>query len=447
MGVKISIIGAGSGAFSLNLMRDLCLTPTLADSTISLMDLNEERLNGVYTLCRRYADEVGIALNLQTTMDRRESLQAADFVINVALAAGHPQLRAGWEVAQAHGYRFGGSLRIMHDEAFWINFYQLRLFESVIEDVLTLCPNAWYLQVANPVFAAITYLGRKYPQANIVGLCHGYAGVFHLADLLKLDRAHITYEVPGVNHFVWLTRLYHEGQDAFPLLDRWIAQHAEGYREICAPGDELPKAIDLYRRFGAFPIGDTASAGGGSWGWWYHTDADTQQYWRQDPALFWSRYFARGERDVAEIRQAGADMSVRVSDRFPPEASVEQIIPMVEALARDIPRVLISNIPNHGEFVPGVPCDIAVEAPALVSKRGIQGIRTTSLPSLPRAYLLHDYVVPVNLELEAYEAGDRNRLLELIMLDPWTRSQRQARALLEDILSLPFHTAMHEHYR
>ncbi len=39
MSVKISIIGAGSGMFSLNLVKDLCLTPNLLDSEICFMDI------------------------------------------------------------------------------------------------------------------------------------------------------------------------------------------------------------------------------------------------------------------------------------------------------------------------------------------------------------------------------------------------------------------------
>jgi hypothetical protein len=31
---------------------------------------------------------------------------------------------------------------------------------------------------------------------------------------------------------------------------------------------------------------------------------------------------------------------------------------------------------NAGDFVPGVPCSFAVEIPTLVSKRGIQGVKT-----------------------------------------------------------------------
>ena len=57
--MKIAIIGAGSAIFSLNLIGDLCLTESLQGSTISLMDINERRLDAIYLLCRRYAEEMG----------------------------------------------------------------------------------------------------------------------------------------------------------------------------------------------------------------------------------------------------------------------------------------------------------------------------------------------------------------------------------------------------
>ena len=53
----------------------------------------------------------------------------------------------------------------------------------------------------------------------------------------------------------------------------------------------------------------------------------------------------------------------------------------------------------------------------------------------------------MNLELEAYQHGDRKLLFELIMQDPWTRSQQQANALLESILALPYHEEMRRHFR
>jgi len=445
--VKISIIGAGSAVFSLRLIIDLCLTPNLEGSTISFMDINQERLDAIHKLCQRYADEVGNKLILEKTSNRRDSLRGADFVINTALAAGHERLRAGWEVARKYGYRMGGSLHVMHDEAFWINFYQFKLFDSVIEDVLEVCPNAWYLQVDNPVLAGITYLGRKYPQAKIVGLCHGFSAVYKISELLGLDREYLTYQIPGVNHFVWLTHLYHKGENVLPLLDRWIETDAPKYWETCKPSDYMgPVAVDLYKRFGVFPIGDTCNPGGGSWPYWYHVDDSTEKNWHESPVLWYADYFAWLDRTVAQIRQVGENSTTKVTEAFPPKLSGEVMVPMIEALACDIPRVLVSNIPNSGDFVPGVPRNFAVEIPTLVSKRGIQGIKTDGLPPALTAYIVRDRVAPIEVELEAYRTGSKELLLQLIFMDPYTTSEVQARQLLDDILALPFHQEMRQHY-
>ena len=55
MDVKISIIGAGSAAFSLKLLRDICLTEGLRGSRVCFMDVDEERLNLAYGLAKGYA--------------------------------------------------------------------------------------------------------------------------------------------------------------------------------------------------------------------------------------------------------------------------------------------------------------------------------------------------------------------------------------------------------
>lgn len=444
----ITIIGAGSAVFSLGMVRDLCLTTSLQGSTVRFMDIDATRLDAIHALCVRYADEMGVALTLEKTTDRRAALVGADVVVNAALVAGHHRLRAGWEVAQRHGYRWGGSLHVMHDEAFWINFPQLQLFESVIEDMLDICPQAWYIQVANPVKAGITHLARKYPQANIVGLCHGYGSVYYLASKLGLEREHITYEIPGVNHFIWLTKLFYRGQDAMPLLAQWVEEQGPTHWETCGYGDEMgPKKADLFRRYGAWPIGDTAGDGGGSWGWEYHSDEATEARWREKPGVFWNNFFTGGVREVAEIKRISGDQAARVTEHFPPTMSGESIIPVVEALLVDVPRVILCNIANTGEYVPGVPRDFQVEVPSLVSRRGIQGIQTAGLPAAAQAALLRDCVAPTNLELAAYTERSRDLLFELIMLDPWTRSMAQARAMLDDVLALDFNAEMRDHYR
>lgn len=451
---KISVIGAGSAAFSIGLVRDLCLTSNLEGSTVSFMDIDQERLDAVHSLCKRYADEMNIELTLEKTGNRRESLKDADFVVNTAMVVGHGGYRAGWAEGLKNGYRFGGSYHIMHDEGFWINYYQFRLFESIAEDILDLCPDAWYLKVANPVLAGTTWIGRKHPNLKFVGLCHGSRGVFGIASALGLDTSHMTYLTPGVNHFVWLTHWYYKGEDAYPILDNWIENEAVKFWETIRPSSGLgPKPVDLYKRFGVFPIGDTCTPGGGSWPWWYHTDDKTEKKWKEDPTASW-----RMERTapvatpplskrIQQLFEVARDPTIKVTSIFPPQKSGESMISLIESIACDIPRVFQVNLLNTGDFVPGVPRDFEVEIPALVSRRGVEGIKTDGLPKPLIGYILRDRIAPVEIELEAYETRSKELMLQLIEMDPWTRSEEHAKRLYEDIASLPRFIEMRQHYK
>jgi len=205
--------------------------------------------------------------------------------------------------------------------------------------------------------------------------------------------------------------------------------------------------VDLYKKFGIFPIGDTATPGGGTWPWWYHINDEVEKKWKEDPEEWYNRYFIGGKEKIEQMNKISKDMSVKLTDIYPPKKSDEIIVPLVESIACDIPRVLQVNIPNTGNFVPGVPQDFEVEIPALVSKRGIQGIKTHGLPKPLISYLLRDRVAPVEVELQAYENGSKEMLLQLILMDPWTKSEEQAKGFLEDILGLPYHEEMRKHYR
>lgn len=448
MAVKISIIGAGSAVFSMSLINDMVRTPGLADSTISFMDINPDKLETAYLLCKRFAQERGINLKLEKTTDRRESIKGADFVINTALAAPHDRLREGWDIARKNGYRFGGSLHVIHDEAFWVNFYQLRLMEDVVKDILELAPKAWFVLVANPVQAGTTYLKRKYPQLNMVGMCHGSNGVYSVAGRMGMEREHVTFECPGVNHFVWLTKLYYKGQDALPALKKWVDEKsAELHKECGTCCHEGPKPVDLYRRFGVFPIGDTANPGGGSWGWWYHSSDEEDKLWKENGWDWYKGYFEGGIKGVQWMHDRARDNSKPVADMFPKGESHEPMVPIIEGLVTGKERTVIVNVLNDRNYVPGVPTNYEVEVPATVSSRGVQPHPTAPLPGPVLAHLLADRVAPVEIELEAFVKGSRTLMIDLIMMDPWTKSREQAEKLFDEILALPYHEEMRTHFK
>ena len=449
--IKISLIGAGSASFSLGLIKDLCNTPALAGARVSFMDINPSRLATCHKLCSRYGAEVGSRLALEAATDRRESLRGADFVVNTALPGAHYRMVEGMEIARRHGYRFNGSYHIMYDEAFWINYEQLRFFDSLTEDMLELCPNAWHLMVANPVFAGTTHVLRKYPGARMIGICHGYGGVYSVAKTLGLEKGKFTFQIPGVNHFVFLTDFYYEGQDAFPILDRWISEKSGDFwasKEYPGGHALSPKAVDIYRTFGVLPIGDTSHWTGACWPWWYHSDEQTQKDWGEvDAWRFWSQFQVNSDHHAENLRRDADDLSIKVSQKYT-GSSGESFIGLIEAMACDKPKVFQgNNILNTGQFVPGIPENVAVEVPTLVSRRGVQGIRTGDLPRGILAHVFADRIGPMEMELAAYNQGSRDLLLQLILMDRNTHSKKQAEAFLDEILALPYHQDMREHYR
>jgi len=448
MSLNIAVIGAGSAVFSVDLVRDLCLAKRLAGSTVRLMDIDPGRLDAVHGLCTRYAAETGARLAIERTTSRRRALAGADFVITTALACGHDRLRAGWRVAQGQGYRFGGSLHVMHDESFWVNAHQLALMDSIQEDINRLCPKAWHLLVANPVFAGTTRLSRRWPGVRLIGLCHGWGGVHAVANVLRIPPDRLGFEVAGVNHFLWLTKLSDRGRDALPRLARWAATKANRYGRRCGTSDLLgPKPVDVYRRLGSFPIGDTCNPGGGSWPAWHHASRAAERRWREDPAAWYRCHFRNSGAGMRRLIALARDPAAKVTAEIPPVSSGESMIPIIESIAFDRPRRFIVNVPNTGSIVPGLPETIAIEAPAVVSRKGIRPRRTSPLPAPVLAWTLRDRVAPVETELLAYDRGSRDLLVQLVCMDPWTRTREQAQALVDAILAQPWNGFMRRHYR
>ena len=203
------MIGAGSGTFT-GIVRTFCISEALKGCTICLMDINQERLDRTYDICTRYVKEINMDIKFEKTTDRIHALKGADIVINTVLATGHGRSVAGWEIADKYGFKFPGSLHIKHDESFWVNFYQFRFFEELTLDMLKYCEKAWHLMVANPVLAGTTLIQRKYPEAKVVGLCHGPDGANKMVDAMGLGREGFTFQASGPNHFIWLNKASHK---------------------------------------------------------------------------------------------------------------------------------------------------------------------------------------------------------------------------------------------
>ena len=162
---------------------------------------------------------------------------------------------------------------------------------------------------------------------------------------------------------------------------------------------------------------------------------------------WYENYFKLCDDRVEAIRKAVEDKTVKVSEVFSTMPSDEPMIPLIEGLAFDTGNQVIVNILNDGGYMKGLPTDYEVEIAAMVDKHGIHPIHNHGLPKPIMTHLLRDRIAPVEMELAAFENHSRELLLDLIMMDPWTKSRKQAEKLLDDIFALPCNADMKEYYK
>jgi alpha-galactosidase len=430
--IRLGVIGAGSATFSVGLVRDICLTESLAGSSVVLMDVDRERVETMHRFAVRYAGELGAKVSFEWTTEREAALREADFVINTAQVGGHTQVERLRAWSEARGYYRGFRLK---------DCLQVRMMVSVVRDMERLCPGAWLIQASNPVFEGCTAMTRA-TGIKVCGLCHGHTGYYEIAEVLGLDESKVKAQVAGFNHEVWLTNFEYEGRDAYPLIDEWIETKSEQYWSDYHPHygqNQMSRAaVELYKLTGLFPIGDTPRRGG----WWYHTDLETKKRWYGAPLggfdseIGWAMYLQELEKRVQRIHHAAHDLSVRLTHEFKPRITGEQHFPLIDALVNDNEVTLQVNVPNRGA-IEGIPGNVVVELPAVCSHRSIQPLQIGKLPEV----LMLTHLYPRLLEAEHVVAlslhPDERVLMRMLLDDHRTKSWEEAVRFAREIMSLP----------
>ncbi|HTL28716.1 MAG TPA: hypothetical protein VL282_05840, partial [Tepidisphaeraceae bacterium] len=104
--IKVAMIGAGSVVFSKNLTGDILSYPEFKNATFSYMDIDPERLEVGANLCRKVAKALGANPKIEATMNRREALSGADFVINMVQIGGFDSTLVDFEIPRKYGINF-----------------------------------------------------------------------------------------------------------------------------------------------------------------------------------------------------------------------------------------------------------------------------------------------------------------------------------------------------
>src|SRR5947199_493378 len=148
--IKVAFIGAGSVVFSKNLTGDILSYPEFKNATLAYMDVDRERLEVGAALCRKVAKALGANPKIEATLDRREALRGADFVINMVQIGGFDSTLVDFEIPRKYGLNFtiadttgpGGLFRALRT---------FPMLSGLRRDMEQLCPMARLPTHPNPL--------------------------------------------------------------------------------------------------------------------------------------------------------------------------------------------------------------------------------------------------------------------------------------------------------
>src|SRR5258706_10023496 len=172
---QITFLGAGSTVFAKNLLGDILAFPELADATISLHDIDQERLRTSEIVARKVGQALGTNPTIEATLDRRAALDGADYAIAMFQVGGYkPSTVIDFEIPKKYGIRqtiadtlgIGGIMRGLRT---------IPVFLDICKDMEELCPDVMFLQYVNPMAMNMWAINRA-SKIKTVGLCHSVQG-------------------------------------------------------------------------------------------------------------------------------------------------------------------------------------------------------------------------------------------------------------------------------
>ena len=199
---KITFIGAGSLGFTRKLARDILTFPLLRDATLSLMDIDAERLEFAHKSVQRIVDLSDAPARVEATMDRAEALQDADVVLVTVLANGVDVWRHDIEIPKKYGVDTNiGDTR--GPSGIFRALRTIPLMVDIARDMERYCPDATMLNYTNPMAMLCRAMQRE-TSIQLTGLCHSVSGTAEmLAGWIGAPMEEITYTCAGINYMAW----------------------------------------------------------------------------------------------------------------------------------------------------------------------------------------------------------------------------------------------------
>jgi len=441
---KLVLIGAGSTVFTQRLVADIILAGEADRWELALVDIDPVTLEAVDKLVGKMLHAKGAAIPVTATTDRRTVLAGADYVVTTIAVGG----RAGWqrdiEIPRTYGIFQpvgdtalpGGISRAMR---------MIPQMIAIARDIAELCPDAVFFNYSNPM-TAICRAIRKDTGVPVIGLCHGVHHVEGvIARFLGVEEGSIASFGIGLNHLTFLTRLFHNGTDARPMIHARLREQKAGLEAELA-GKEVwtnivegraPRYADdpfswgMFEDYSIFPCAMDRHAvefyperfpGGDYFG---------RKLGRE--AFPIDQRIALGDTwfdEMLAIAHSDTPLPKTYYENVPGES--EQLLEIIHSLQRDERKIFSVNLPNVGQAA-YLPRDAIVECNAAAIGGGFAALMADELP-LALIAKLQSRIAAIEITVDAALKGSRELMLEALLADGAVEDAHIARSLRDDLI-------------
>jgi alpha-galactosidase len=426
---RICFIGGGSYNWMPKLLGDLALTPDV-EGSIVLHDLNPSALEDIQRYGRKAMAQAGSKFTIETTTDLNRALDGAEFVVVTITTGGLDSMALDLDIPEKYGiYQSvgdtvgpGGLSRALRN---------VPVMVDIASAMQRNCPDAWMLNLTNPLTVLTRVVGLTRPRLKAMGLCHELFGV--RGALIRMFGATVDdfeMRVAGINHLIWLLDMTIRGQDGLQMVRDFVRQGGEvplppargDWHEPFV--DRWKLKLELFDLYGALPAaGDRHLA---EFFPYFLTEATHRG---ADYGVLLTTIPDRRE----QVASARASVRAAIEGELPPlERSSEATADIVSAVANGHSVRTIVNLPNAGQ-IDGLARGAVVETLAEITSAGAQPLTVGAVPPGVLS-TLQPHVANQEMIAVAALEGDRQLALQAMVNDPLVPSLQVARALLDDLL-------------
>ena len=419
--MKVAVIGGGS-TYTPELVNGfLDRVHEFPLKELSLMDIDENRLNIVGGFAQRMVQAKGSPFKVVLTTNQRESVADSRYVIT--------QLRVGQMQARRADEYLGQQYGLIGQETTGVGgmakaLRTIPVIMSIARDMVELAPGALLLNFTNPAGLITEALTRYAPGIQSIGVCNvpitaKMSFIEKLAEHsgIEINPNETLLDTLGLNHLSWHRGLRIGGKDIWPqLLEIYLAE----FKSASDPEWDF-QTIDTLGMIPNYYLT-----------YYYYTKKKLALQNKWPPS--------RGE-EVIEI-EANLMHQYAESERTEPPNDLMKrggayystlATQLLNAHYNDLGEIHVVNVPHRGA-VTGWMDDWVLEMPCRVDAQGIHPIPTEPLPLVCFGLVAQVKSYEL-LTVEAAVHGDERTAYHALLAHPLGPSADNVQRVLDDLLT------------